>query len=426
MAKKSKIVKPHREMTKRQLSHWQQQQRRQRIIFIAGIAIIAVVLLIVGFGWLVGDYLPMHQDAIYVNGREFNMKYYIDMLRVTTQGRPEYAGYYADPIIHDIEQSELIRQGAAQLEITVSNDDVKKKLNDSQLANTEVYRDIVRTSLLLEKVRDEYFDPKVPQTSDQRHIMAMFLETQSQAASARDILVNSDNFTRDFTEIAGEQSANAYSKSKKGDYGWHSQEILSNTFTTKAPVEYAFSAAVGELSEPIRDDGATKSVGYWVIKVVDISHENSEANLLGMLLGSEEEANNVIARLNAGEDFATIAKERSQTGTAQEDGGDMGAVAKGKMSAAVDSVVFNAATQPDTLVGPIRDETVETKGGYWLVKVVDEQAARPTSTEDRDYLKSKALQEWVDALWADPNNVIDDSALTDEKKGWAVTQAIGG
>ncbi len=49
MAKK-KAEKPKRELTKRQLSRWQQQRRRQRIIFGSGILIIVAVLSVVGAG----------------------------------------------------------------------------------------------------------------------------------------------------------------------------------------------------------------------------------------------------------------------------------------------------------------------------------------------------------------------------------------
>lgn len=413
-------------MTKRQLSHWQQQQKRQRIVFITGIVTIAVVVVLVVAGWFLGSFLPMQQPVISVNGRVFDAGYYVDMLRITTRGNPSYASLYTDIVARDIKQNELIRQAAAQLNITVSNDEIKKKLAESKLDSSEVYRDLVRASLLVEKIREEYIDSKIPQTADQRQIMAVLLETAKQAAEARNKLEASANLTGDFAKLAEEQSVDTYSKSKKGDFGWHSRDVLADIFTTQIPLDFAFNAAIGELSQPLRDDDASKTVGYWVIKVVKKSAEGDEAELMGMLLGSDEEARNAIQRLNAGEDFSVIAKERSQTGTAQEDGGNLGAIAKGQMTDAVDKFVFDAATGDGALSAPLRDDTVETRGGYWLIKVVAEQKDRIISTEDRDYLKSKALQEWINLLWSNPLNVIDDSALTAEMKYWAVEQAVKG
>ncbi|MDD5127499.1 MAG: peptidylprolyl isomerase [Dehalococcoidales bacterium] len=426
MAKKSKNLKPHREMTKRQLSHWQQQKKRQRIIFIAGIVTIAVVVVLVLAGWFFGSFLPMQQPVISVNGRVFDAGYYINMLRITSQANPQYTSLYTDIVARNIQQNELIRQAALQLNISVTNDEIKKKIGESKLANTEVYRDLAQASLLLEKIREEYIDPEIPQTADQRQIMAVLLETAKQATEARTKLEASANLTGDFAKLAEEQAVDTYSKSKKGDYGWHSREVLADILTSQIPLDFAFSAAAGEFSQPLRDDDASKNVGYWVIKVVNKSAEGDEADLMGMLLGTDEEARNVIQRLNAGEDFAAIAKERSQIGTAKEDGGALGLIAKDQMSDAVDEFVFDAATKDGALSGPIRDDTVTTKGGYWLIKVVAEQKDRIISTEDRDYLKSKALQEWIDLLAANPLNVIDDSALTAEMKAWAVEQATKG
>ncbi|MDD4858636.1 MAG: peptidylprolyl isomerase [Dehalococcoidales bacterium] len=422
MAKKSKIVKPHREMTKRQLTHWQQQQKRQRIIFFAGIITIVAIVLLVAVGWLFSSYLPMHRTAFTVNGREFNIQYYIEYLKIATQGRPEYVSYYANTIARDIQQNELIRQNAAQLGYTVTTDEVKKKLAETKSPDTAVYRDLIRTGLLAEKLRNEYLDPKIPQTADQRHILAVLLETEKQATEARAKMADSSNITGDFATLA-ETSVNVYSKSKKGDYGWHAIDIYKDTFTTTIPLDFAFQGSSGELSPALRDDGAVKNVGYWVIKVVRKAADTEEADLQGMLLGSEEEAQNVIQRLNAGEEFAAIAKERSQTGTAKDDGGNMGTIAKGQLPAAIDNFVFNAATQTGALSAPIRDDTVESRGGYWLIKILDVQAGRIIGTEDRDYLKNKALGEWIDSLWGNPLNVIDESPLTDELKAWAITQA---
>lgn len=50
MAKK-RDEKPRREVTKRQLSHWQQQRKKQRIVLSVGAFIIASVLVVIGVGW---------------------------------------------------------------------------------------------------------------------------------------------------------------------------------------------------------------------------------------------------------------------------------------------------------------------------------------------------------------------------------------
>ena len=69
--------------------------------------------------------------------------------------------------------------------------------------------------------------------------------------------------------------------------------------------------------------------------------------------------------------------------------------------------------------------TALTKGGYWLIKIVDKDDNKEIDDEDRAVLKNKALNEWALALWEDPENNVE-SYLDDEKKMWAIDKAVGG
>ena len=100
MAKK-KVEKPKREVTKRQLSQWQRQRRRQRIILGLGIFIVAAVLGIMGAGWYISHYQPRHQIVISVNDTKFNMDYYIKMLKYYGEGMPtQYMQFMADEVYY--------------------------------------------------------------------------------------------------------------------------------------------------------------------------------------------------------------------------------------------------------------------------------------------------------------------------------------
>jgi len=72
---------------------------------------------------------------------------------------------------------------------------------------------------------------------------------------------------------------------------------------------------------------------------------------------------------------------------------------------------------------PIRDEDRPTRGGYWLVKVLDKDANRKIEDEDRTRLKNKAGDEWVGALFDDPDNIVE-SYLDDEQKLEAVMKVL--
>lgn len=423
MAKKN-VEKPRREPTKRQLSRWQQQKRRQRFILGFGIAIIVAVLGVIGGGvytqWYIGEYKPLHETVIEVNDTQFDMDYYIKMLGYyyyAEQVPPQQLPSFADEAVKIIEQNELMRQEAMKLGISVSDEEVDEEFRSHDLPLSKDYRDVVRTQMLAERLFDEYFDEQVPTYAEQRYILAMFLESESQANEVRDRLEAGE----DFTQLAGELSLDDTSKEREGDFGWRPEGILPLLLENSIVDEYAFTTEVEALSQPIYDETKIKVVGYWLIKVLERDKEAGGANVKIMLLGSEQEANEVRARLEAGEDFATLAGELSLHGTSKADGGDFG-VSEGMMSEAFEEFVFNA--ELDVLSQPIRDDTESTLGGYWLVEVTDIDDNRQIADEDRGLLKGEALNEWVAGLLDNPDNKVE-SYLDEGKKLFAISHVLG-
>ena len=346
------------------------------------------------------------------------MKYYIEMLKLRAENQPASSlPYLADEVVRNIEQNELIRQEVLKLGISVSDDAVKKELKNAELPNDEVYRDLVRNQLLINKLLDEYFDPQVPVSAEQRQVMAMLLESRPQATEVRARLENGESFP----ELAAELTLEPFTKANNGDLGWHSREIL-NDMLDASIVENIFSAEVGVLSQPIYDDEITKGIGYWLVKILDRNEEEEEAHVQIMLVDNEAEAQEIIGRLKAGEDFAALAKEFSLLEGVEENEGEY-ALTPGMFSPVVEEFVFDPDTGLEVISEPIRDETITTEGGYWLIKVVAEDKDRQIEDKDRDWLKAKALNQWLSLLWDNPENKVDDSYLNDTKKAWAIEQA---
>jgi len=404
---KKKVEKRHPIVTKHQLSRWEKQKKRQRLILIVGVTIIVAAILIVGVGWFVSQYQPLRQTIIRVNDTEFNMKYYIDMLKVYSWNQSEsYVQYISDEVIKNIQRNELVRQEALKLGINISEDEVTEELKNYGLPENEVRRDIVRAQLIIRRLLDEYFDPQVPVAAEQVHLMAMLLESKPQATEVKDRLGKGESFA----EIAGELSLDYLSKTNQGDFDWHPKVIL-NELLPEMVVEHAFNAKTGILSQ-LYDENVDKAVGYWLVKVVDMNEDTGEAHVRAMLLGSEVEAEDIVARVEGGEDFDILV---------QESGGESEIVPQGIMNPVVDEFIFDPDLELGVLSQPIRDDNTVTEGGYWLVKVEGKEENRPIGEEDRDLLKGEAIDDWVDSLWDKPENEVD-SYLTDEEKLWAIEQ----
>jgi len=138
LAKKNEPQADH-PPTRRQLTHWQKQALRQRIIAITGIVTILAVIAVIVFGWYFKQYAPidkpMHETVVEVNGHKFSMAYYVDALKYVVGDYTSYVSYYLDYVEQAIEQTELIKEESAKLGISVTDDDVNQYIKENSLDN---------------------------------------------------------------------------------------------------------------------------------------------------------------------------------------------------------------------------------------------------------------------------------------------------
>ena len=89
--------------------------------------------------------------------------------------------------------------------------------------------------------------------------------------------------------------------------------------------------------------------------------------------GAAEVANTVVARLKKGEDFETLAREVSVSGS-KTAGGDLGRVEPSDLNPALSSAI--ADLRPGEVSAP-----VQVEGGYWILKVRERMADEVTPFE---------------------------------------------
>lgn len=420
MAKKKSVEKPTRVLTRRQQSLHKRQQRRQRIIFISGVSIIAAIILIVVIGWFLSEYRPMNQNIIKVNDTEFNTKYLIDYVKMAQMEKPNQdPGALIDGAVSDIIQSELIRQAAAAIGITVTDDDAEKLLENANIPKNDASMDIAETQLVKDRLIDEYISPMVPVSDNQVNIKASFVESKDVANIAREQYLSSGNFTA----IAEEYGQDYYSKNVNGgDFGWHPRVILKDQISSPIPLDFAFSADVGTLSQPLSDNETYKQMGYWLINVLEKPSE-TEAVVQAILLSNEELAKDIRPRLAAGDNLSAISDEFTQYSLSKENHGELGLVQRvsnedGSWNTIV-SVDFDEYVYSDNIsLGvwsePVLETTLWTQGGYWLVEVVDRQDDRELSEEDRNTLIGNKYDEWLEGIKALAADSADSQGVTDE------------
>lgn len=83
----------------------------------------------------------------------------------------------------------------------------------------------------------------------------------------------------------------------------------------------------------------------------------------------DTDAEALLARIQSGEDFATLAKENSQDPGSREQGGDLGFAKKGMYVPSFDAVVFN----PEFKAGDVYPNLVESQFGFHIIKKIEER-----------------------------------------------------
>lgn len=414
MAKKQKKTTPEQVPTKHQLGKWQRQERIRRVV------IIAAVVFFVGIGIWVGleyrkDYMsdPLRQVVIKVNHTSFNMEYFVNVLDLFyiygAGGNATefyyYRDYYAAVAADTITHAESLRQAAKEeLGIKVGADEIDAELSTRGWPDEKPYRDIVDGDLLQEKVV-EHFDPGANATIEQADAQVMLLESQEVADEVMARVEAGGNFTA----LADEFSCGS---SVARDLGWLPEELMPNTSIASA----AFNLTPGDISQPVYDGTATKNIGYWLIEANGAQNETIDVQ--AMLLGSEAEAERVRAELVAGGNFSALAGNYSQHAS-KTNGGKLDGLQPGDMgSTAFDEIAFSIP--PNQVSEPVKDESVQTTGGYWIVKVID-RGDHQLDEQIRERLKNKRYSDWLDA-WQKGSAI--ENLLDEDKSWWAIDEVF--
>ena len=106
-----------------------------------------------------------------------------------------------------------------------------------------------------------------------------------------------------------------------------------------------------------------------------------------ILVASEKEAKDILAKINKGEDFAKLAKKYSTDPGTKESGGDLGYFGKGQMDPNFEKAAFDLKKAGD-LSG-----VVKTQFGFHILKLADKKTSEVKSFEAvKEEVKKKTIQ----------------------------------
>jgi len=161
---------------------------------------------------------------------------------------------------------------------------------------------------------------------------------------------------------------------------WLTQQIL-----VEEDVKYnlCFRQNIGN-DVTISDDEILK---YYEANPDLYSSEPEQVKAKHILVKTKEEALEIIKELNAGKDFAELAKEKSIEPAAKTSGGELGYFNKGDMVAEFEAAAFSQK------IGEISAQPIETQFGYHVILVEDhKQAIENTFESVKDKVKADAIE----------------------------------
>jgi len=351
-------------LSRRQLSRREREARQRRIIGIFAVITAAAVLLVLAFGFYQEYVVKPSAPVATVNGKPISTRDYQAMVK--------YQRFQHSSTIARL-QSQL-----SQLDPTAEDQQflvqyIQQQIQQLQLAEVSLATDVLDNMIDDELVRQEAGKRNITVTADelQAEIEQQFgyirnppTPTPTPITATVGIAVTPTPTTAPMTLEEYQQNYSQYITAlrKNADFGETAFRRIFESSLYRTRLQDAIAEEVPLTAEQV--------------------------HARHILVQTEDEAKKAVERLQAGEDFAALAKELSQDTGTKDDGGDLGWFPRGQMVTEFEDAAF--ALQPGQTSDP-----VATSYGYHIINVIERDANRPLDETMLGQKKASALNDWL-------------------------------
>ncbi len=367
-SKKSKKTTKDAKQTKKQIAIGRKEARQNRIILIAVSALIAVIVLILGFG-IIGELILKPGEPVAT----------VNQVKLRTDDFQDMVNYNRYNLYLSLSN---LQNSIDELSASPEDNEFLISFYEQQLGQLQASISLVPDDTLDEMIDDEL----VRQQAEAEGLMVTPAEVeqaitddirQALTVAPQEPLTGTEQLPTP-TPVAQEQIDEVYNS------------ILANMKLS----DKSFRAIVerrllrGKLQDLLASRVPTTGL------VADVQLIQTE---------TEEDAVNALERIEAGEDFALVAQEVSTDTLTAEGGGSVGWVTTGQLSTRygeeLDTFVFSHE------VGELG--TVESNGMFYVVLVLERDENGPLPSDILTQRQNSALFDWLEEHRSSPDVEIE-------------------
>lgn len=390
---KQKIV------SKKHLARREREERQARFIIIATIVVVAAVVILVGFAAVQALVITPNQPVAVVNGEkiltnDYQARVKFERLQLVNQftNTVQFMQSFGDESAAQYFQSSL-QQISYQLIPQVHGQSVLDTMIDDVLISDEAeQRGITVSEAEIDKVVANdfgYFPDGTPTTvptsetfptstlNPQQLTLVPPTATAVITETATPTLEPTPTTEVEATPTDVPPTPTAYTeKMFNEDYDTFATNLKQSIGVSEKQFREIVHAQL--LRDKLLDE-ITK----------DIPQEEEQVWARHILVETEEEALDVLARLESGEDFASLAQEVSTDPGSAVNGGDLGWFGQGRMVPAFEEAAYSLE------IGEISDP-VQSDFGWHIIQKLGHEI-RPVDDATYDQFKQTAFNDWLTA-----------------------------
>jgi parvulin-like peptidyl-prolyl isomerase len=400
--------------TKKHLARQEVERRQRNAIMLATIVVLIIVVGLVGYGIINEFVLKPNQTVVKVADDKVSAKEFTAVARFN--GQQIVNGYiqniqFAQMLGYDSSYYETFQQQAeASLEPdALGNQTVNFLIDDLLIRQEAERRNITVTEeeidLELQKQFNFFPDgtptpeptyPAIP-TSTLSDLQLQLVPPTATAFAAPEV---TSTVVMTSTETAQTTPTTALTSTPTLE---PTPELTPTITLTPTPyTRELYETDYAQVVENFESNEISEKTLRWIIESqlyrekvreavladLNLTHTQEQVWARHILVEDEETANQVIARLKAGEDFAALAAELStDTGSGQK-GGDLGWFGRGAMVPEFEEAAFSLE------IGEISDPVLSSFG-YHIIQVLGHEDRYLSQTEFSQ-LEDQSFQEWLD------------------------------